>query len=219
MLIKKNISFTFNLIIKLLIYFFLNIFIFIPIKANIDSTYILQHRLKQIDDFYVCFVQKIYTTNRDFEKISRGELWIKKPNLFHCRIYDPEESLLISDGTTIWFYTPRLNQVTAYKLNTRIVNIDFLKLLLYSSTSIWHTYRITQEQDWFYLKPILSKEKYHKQYQIKINNHGIISNFNIIESSGTQYISYYLFNQCNKSIDINKFQFSIPADTQIDDQR
>ena len=57
-------------------------------------------------------------TNRDQRRRRRGatgegELWVKRPNLFNWHMTSPDESVLVSDGQTLWFYNPFVEQVTA----------------------------------------------------------------------------------------------------------
>lgn len=204
--------------IKLIIYFFLNFFLFTFIKADIVSVNILKNRLKQIDNFYICFVQKVDTIDNNIKEINHGELWIKKPNLFHCHIFDPEESFLISDGKTIWFYVPIIKQVTAYNLKNSIIDNIFLKLLLNHDVYKWNDYDIIQKEDCFYINPNFFEYCDCKKYKIKINDKGIISQFCIFEPNRPE-INYHLYNQQVGSIDISKFQFIISEDIQLDDQR
>lgn len=204
--------------IKLIIYFFLNFFLFISIQADNVTVGTLKNRLKQIDDSYMCFIQKINTSEDDIKEINRGELWIKRPNLFHCHMFDPEESFLISDGITIWFYVPVIKQVTAYNFQKVIDNNILFKLLFDDDISQWNDYCVIQQNDLFYLNPIFLKNINSSRYKIKINDHGILNQFSIFESN-TKQINCYLFNQRIESIDINKFRFVISEDIQFDDQR
>lgn len=38
---------------------------------------------------------------------------MKRPNLFNWHMTSPDESVLVSDGQTLWFYNPFVEQVTA----------------------------------------------------------------------------------------------------------
>lgn len=205
--------------LKKLIYFFLNSFLFASVQSDITTIHVLKNRLNKIDNTHLLFTQQIKTSNDNIIEINKGELWIKQPNLFHCHIFDPIESFLISDGSTVWFYVPNIKQVTAYNLKTNIIDNIFLKLLFHDNILKWYKYDIIQKKDWFYLTPFHFNHTYSKKYQIKINDRGIIEQFNIIESHG-QCISFYLFKQHITAIDMNKFQFIIDnKDIQLDDQR
>lgn len=42
----------------------------------------------------------------------QGDLWVKRPNLFNWHMTQPDESILVSDGKTLWFYNPFVEQAT-----------------------------------------------------------------------------------------------------------
>ena len=77
-----------------------------------DAAQDLQSRPAKVNSFHASF------TNRDQRRRRRGatgegELWVKRPNLFNWHMTSPDESVLVSDGQTLWFYNPFVEQVTA----------------------------------------------------------------------------------------------------------
>lgn len=42
-----------------------------------------------------------------------GTVAVKRPNLFRWDTQKPDENLLVSDGKTVWYYNPFVEQVTA----------------------------------------------------------------------------------------------------------
>lgn len=204
---------------KQIIYFFLSILIFSSTRLfGHDELRILQNRIKQVDNFYSYFVQKINNIDGKTIELGTGELWIKKPNLFHCHMLTPEEVFLISDGNTCWFYVPDIKQVTAHCLKKIITDNIFLRLLLNDNFSEYKHYNIIQKDNWFYLQSISVDHTQLKECHIKITDRGIIDQFIIIEPNG-QSIDYYLSRQNTKSINLNKFYFSVPKNVHLDDQR
>lgn len=213
-----NVSFKY-LMIKQIIYTTLSIILLTSAKLlEQDASFILQKRINQIDNLYAHFIQKMNNTDGQEIEIGQGELWIKRPNLFHCHFFNPEEIFLTSDGITLWLYIPVIKQVTAYCLKDSCFDNVFFKLLSNNNTFFCTKYKITQENDWFYLQPVFHNATNIKKCKIKIDNHGIINQFIIIELD-KQVISYDLFDQSTQVIDINKFSFTIPQDVQLDDQR
>lgn len=208
-------------IIKLFFYVsFFNIFLLGFTKIYADSSYQnLKNRLNQITDLYAYIIQKTNSLEKSTEiEVARGELWIKRPNLFHWHLINPEENFLISNGKNVWFYVPRLKQVTIYCLKNKIIDNIFYRLLFNNKSYIWSDYFIKQKDDWFYLKPILGNYDNIKKIGIKINNYGIIKQISIFEKNG-QIINFYLSNQNFISNNINKFIFIVSDDIQVDDQR
>jgi len=63
------------------------------------------------------FTQKtIYADSNEITS-SLGRLWIKGPDKMRWEYRSPEKQILVSDGTTIWYYTPDLNQVMVGRVN------------------------------------------------------------------------------------------------------
>ncbi len=52
-------------------------------------------------------------------RTGRGDLWVKRPNLFNWHMTQPDESVLVSDGKTLWFYNPFVEQATATSAERR----------------------------------------------------------------------------------------------------
>ncbi|URJ25524.1 outer membrane lipoprotein chaperone LolA [Blochmannia endosymbiont of Camponotus sp.] len=195
---------------------FLSVIVVTTVIADDASVFVLQNRLKKINNLYVHFIQKVINSDNDMVLECRGELWIKRPNLFNWHMISPEENFLISDGKTLWFYIPSIKQVTAYRLRNFSDNIFFM---LFSSNNIyeWNEYTVSQQGDFFYLIPI-SNNFNLKECRIKITDRGTIEKFSFFEEKG-QHVDYYLLDQNNNDIDIGKFYFIPSKDIQLDDQR
>ena len=63
------------------------------------------------------FTQKTIYTDSDETTLSLGRLWIKGPDKMRWEYQSPEQQILVSDGKTIWYYTPDLNQVMVGKVD------------------------------------------------------------------------------------------------------
>ena len=57
------------------------------------------------------FKQKTIYADSNEITLSLGRLWIKGPDKMRWEYQSPEKQILVSDGITIWYYTPDLNQV------------------------------------------------------------------------------------------------------------
>lgn len=53
------------------------------------------------------FVQEIYQAALARTKTSKGSLRLMKPNLMRWEIYEPEPSLMVSNGRKLWYYNPK----------------------------------------------------------------------------------------------------------------
>lgn len=66
-----------------------------------------------MSSFHASFTQKVTDGSGNAVQDGQGDLWVKRPNLFNWHMTQPDESVLVSDGKTLWFYNPFVEQATA----------------------------------------------------------------------------------------------------------
>lgn len=188
----------------------------IATPAFADDGGALQSRLNQVNSFHASFTQRVTGAEGGAVQEGEGELWVKRPNLFNWHMTAPDESLLISDGKTLWFYNPFVEQATASWLKNATGNTPFM-LITRNSASDWKQYNVKQHGDNFSLVP-KSADGNLKQFTIKVTADGTIEGFTAVEQDG-QRSAYQLKSQKNGAIDAAKFKFTPPKGVTLDDQR
>ncbi|MEX8992985.1 outer membrane lipoprotein chaperone LolA, partial [Salmonella enterica] len=78
-----------------------------------DAASSLKSRLDKVSSFHATFTQKVTDGSGAAVQEGQGDLWVKRPNLFNWHMTQPDESILVSDGKTLWFYNPFVEQATA----------------------------------------------------------------------------------------------------------
>ena len=78
-----------------------------------------REKYEQTSNFSGDFEQTTFVAGR--KRTARGKMSFQKPNLLRQQYFDPSDpkstvQLIISDGETLWSYTPLINQVTRQKL-------------------------------------------------------------------------------------------------------
>ncbi len=58
----------------------------------------------KVNSFHASFSQTVTSADGAAGATGEGELWVKRPNLFNWHMTSPDESVLVSDGQTLWFY-------------------------------------------------------------------------------------------------------------------
>ena len=104
-----------------------------------------------------------------------GKLQIKRPNLFRMDTKSPQETQIIADGKTLWYYDPFVQQVTAQWVKDAVNNTPFV-LLTSNDKSHWNQYSVTQNADTFVLKP-KAKNSNIKQFDIRVDANGVLKKF------------------------------------------
>ncbi|WP_034948558.1 outer membrane lipoprotein chaperone LolA [Erwinia oleae] len=181
-----------------------------------DASSDLQQRLDKVKTFHASFTQKVTDGGGQSVQDGEGELWVKRPNLFNWHMTAPDESVIISDGKTLWFYNPFVEQVSATWLKDATSNTPFM-LIARNQNSDWKQYNIKQLGDNFELTPKAADGNL-KQFTINVSSNGTINQFSAIEQDG-QRSSYTLKSQQNGAVSADKFQFTPPKGVTLDDQR
>ncbi|QHM70464.1 outer membrane lipoprotein chaperone LolA [Mixta intestinalis] len=184
--------------------------------ALADASSELQQRLDKVSSFHASFSQKVTDASGANVQEGEGELWVKRPNLFNWHMTAPDESIIVSDGKTLWFYNPFVEQVSATWLNSATSNTPFM-LIARNQRSDWQQYNVKQHGDTFELTP-KSDAGNLKQFMVNVSSNGTINQFSAIEQDG-QRSSYMLKSQQNGAVSADKFTFTPPKGVTVDDQR
>jgi len=189
---------------------------FVASSVWADAASDLKSRLDKVSSFHASFTQKVTDGSGNAVQEGQGDLWVKRPNLFNWHMTQPEETILVSDVKTLWFYNPFVEQATATLLKDATSNTPFM-LIARNQTSDWQQYNIKQNGDDFVLTPKTSNGNL-KQFTINVSNNGTINQFSAVEQD-EQRSSYQLKSQQNGAIDPSKFTFTPPQGVTVDDQR
>lgn len=183
--------------------------------ANPKAVAELQKRLELSSQYSADFEQTVRSSQGKEIQKGRGKFYVKRPNLFRMDTELPQQNLIVSDGKTLWFYDPFVEQVTANWLQDAVNNTPFV-LLTSNNKKHWQAYSVSQNADSFSLKP---KSKSHiKQFDIRIDSNGVIKGFSTIEKDGQSNL-YILRNITTANVSADLFKFELPKGAELDDQR
>lgn len=180
-----------------------------------DARQDLQQRLNKVNSFQANFNQTVTSNEGTLIQKGEGHLKVQRPDLFNWQMTSPDESTLISDGKTLWFYNPFVEQVTATRLEQATTNTPFM-LIARNNSKEWQNYQIKQNGDRFELTP--KTENNLKYFTITVLPNGQIQQFAATEQDG-QISNYQLTDQKTATIDASAFQFTPPKGVTVDDQR
>ena len=189
---------------------------FVASSVWADAASDLKSRLDKVSSFHASFTQKVTDGSGNAVQEGKGDLWVKRPNLFNWHMTQPDESILVSDGKTLWFFNPFVEQATATWLKDATSNTPFM-LIARNQSSDWQQYNIKQTGDEFVLTPKGSTGNL-KQFTINVSSNGTINQFSAVEQDD-QRSSYQLKSQQNGAVDASKFTFTPPKGVTVDDQR
>lgn len=200
---------------KILALSYFMIYLF-SVSAMADARSELQQRLNKVNNLQTNFIQVVKDAQGKLVQEGKGQLWLKQPDLFRWHMIEPDESILVSDGKTLWFYDPFVEQVTASWLNDAAKDTPLI-LIIRNKAKDWSNYTIMQVGDEFDLVP-RSSMKNLRPFSITLDKQGVIDSFATKESDG-QTSTYKFTKNIVSGIDNTQFSFTPPKGVTIDDQR
>ncbi|PSX11693.1 outer membrane lipoprotein chaperone LolA [Photobacterium angustum] len=176
----------------------------------------LSSRLDKVNAFSANFTQKVISPDGEILVDGTGDLSIKRPNLFRWDTKTPDASLLVSDGKTVWYYSPFVEQVTAMWLKDATEQTPFV-LLTRNNEKDWSRYNVKQLADTFTLTP-KDKTSSMDEFIVTVSKDGQVRNFSVVESDG-QRSNYTLSKFTRTTPAAGLFKFTPPKGVELDDQR
>ncbi|MDN2483635.1 outer membrane lipoprotein chaperone LolA [Vibrio astriarenae] len=176
----------------------------------------LSERLSMSAGFSADFTQVVTSPEGDVVMEGEGTVEIARPSLFRWTTTLPDENVLVSDGQSIWYYSPFIEQVSIFWQEQAAAQTPFI-LLTRDQESDWDNYQVSQTQDVFTLVPT-SQEVNQGTFQIIINDAGEVSGFKVIEQDG-QKGDYRFTNLSSQAPKRDRFTFVVPDGVEVDDQR
>lgn len=175
----------------------------------------LSRRFEKLDSFTALFTQTVTSPEGEIISNGEGKLSVKRPNLFRWETQKPDENVLVSDGKTMWYYDPFIEQVSAMWLDDAMSQTPFV-LLTSNDLKEWENYKITQKDNVFTLLPKHNANM--GKFTLKVFPDGKLTEFVVIEQD--KQISRFQFSEIkNTSLDPSIFLFSVPKGVELDDQR
>lgn len=204
-------------------------------QESLNAKSVLMAKLAKLDHFSANFDQEVLSESGELLEKSTGKLAISKPNLANWHTIEPDELAIVSDGQDVWFYNPWIEQVSVYSLSAAIAKTPIL-LLTSKDEILWQQYTVTKGN---VTKGNITKESVTKNSesfvisakdvnsQIKSltlifdssKENGKLKQFSFLDATGQlSHIKLSDFDDQNIP-EASLFNFVVPEDVQIDDQR
>ncbi|MBE4067866.1 outer membrane lipoprotein carrier protein LolA [Vibrio parahaemolyticus] len=176
----------------------------------------LNKRLAMNEGFSADFSQQVISPEGETVMEGEGTVEIARPSLFRWSTTFPNENLLVSDGKTLWYYSPFIEQVSIYWQEQATEQTPFV-LLTRNRASDWDNYKISQKGNEFTLIPT-AVDSTQGQFQINIDAKGVVKGFNVIEQDGQKGLFTFSNVKLGKP-KADRFTFTVPKGVEVDDQR
>jgi outer membrane lipoprotein carrier protein len=185
----------------------------------------LMAKLAKINFFSAKFNQKIFDESGTELQQGSGQLSVSKPNLVNWETKLPDESLIVSDGSNLWFYDPFVEQVSVYALESAIANTPIL-LITNNDPKLWQDYNVSQLDDNRYLIQAIKENSRVKSLELAFEKSNTAEKnstseklvaFNILDATGQ--LSIISLSEHNNEAKTDLFRFTVPEGVYLDDQR
>ncbi|PKI17926.1 outer membrane lipoprotein chaperone LolA [Colwellia sp. 12G3] len=187
----------------------------------------LMAKLRKLAFFSANFSQKILSGEGEILQQGSGTLAISKPNLVNWKTITPDETLIVSDGNTLWFYDPFIEQASAYSLAKSIHNTPIL-LLTSDEPQLWQQYHVSEQNNAIESGlrfVVLPKDENSQIKKLTLSFEETktkdiqLSEFSFEDATGQiSQISLSHFNSTVKP-DASLFTFSLPEGVRLEDKR
>jgi outer membrane lipoprotein carrier protein len=186
-------------------------------SATVAAKALLMKKLAKISFFTADFTQEIVDEEGTVLQQGAGHLAMSKPNLVHWQTTEPDETLIVSDGQSLWFYDPFIEQATVYQLEKAIANTPIL-LLTNESPALWQGYRVNQQSANTFEVAALAENSQIKTLTLHFNGDKL-RQFSMLDASGQ--LSHFRLSQVNYKDKpaTTLFHFEAPQGTRVEDQR
>ena len=179
----------------------------------------LMAKLATIKYFSADFTQQVLDADGNELLNASGTLAVKKPNLVHWNTAEPDESLIVSDGQTLWYLNPFIEQVSAFRLDKALLNTPIL-LLTSNDAGLWQHYSVSSMNENNFLIHTNNNNSQVKTLELRFKkNTDKLDSFTILDATGQ--LSIFKLSKLDQDVppDNALFKFIIPEGIELDDQR
>jgi outer membrane lipoprotein carrier protein len=197
------------------------------LEANLQKAKAqLKLQLNHLETYSANFSQSISDINGKELQNSSGQLTLKTPNMLRWETLQPDETLLIADGSTVWNVDPFVEQVTIME-QTTITQNNPLMLLVSDDEQQWNAVDVKSvdiktdgdetNRSRFVVK---SKEENANIVQLTIEFNGnVLSSLQSTDRQQQKSLLVFSNIKQNEIVNPSLFSFEISDNYIIDDQR
>jgi len=176
----------------------------------------LRNKLTLIPQFSAQFSQQVFDAKGLLIQEAAGSVKVSQPNQFSWLTNEPDESLIVSDGSSVWVYNPFVEQVSILSLDETVMQSP-LWLIANQTDAAWSQFTVSQLGDTYSIK---SKDPQALTRQIDMSfKNDVLVSLKLLDSQGQS--SHFMLSAFDKAptLSADTFTFTVPDGIDIDDQR
>ena len=180
--------------------------------AFADDKADLKAKLNAFNEFSASFVQEVTDKSGQEVMCSNGIIALQKPAKFMLHTLNPDEQVLFCAGNDIYFYDPFVNQVSIFS-RSELSASPFI-LLSDMSDNVWANYDVRHENGVYIITPNRQGDIVNLRLSFKGSD---IDTISLVMKDGN--INTYKLSDGRRSADPQVFEYKIPEDAEVDDER
>ena len=186
------------------------------LSADMNAKQQLKVKLALLASYQANFTQTVVDIENTILQQATGKLVLQQPNNLYWELFEPNESVLLADGTNIWNVDPFLEQVVVYGANAALENNPLI-LLTNPDSNKWQEFEVSQIDNQFTITPIVLNGGI-ESLRLVFNGDLLIS---LESQDGQQQKSVLTFSKIkqNNALPTDIFTFVLPEGYELDDQR
>lgn len=159
------------------------------------------------------FEQHIYELDEKVE-VMHGSFALQRPSQLYWETESPDESVLVADGETVWYYNPFIEQVSLFSQSQTMASNPLLVLL---ESDAWDGFQIDYHEGRWSIDG--QDEAQGQQLMLRFNEHNQLVEMELSDAYGQRSVFLLSGVKENQFIAPSRFKFTIPEGVDVDDQR
>lgn len=188
-----------------------------PMTFANDDAATLRAKLGKIESLHATFTQEVTDINKRVIQSGNGIFAIAYPQQFYWHLTEPDESLIVADGTSLFIYNPFAEEVTVMDI-AQAVEASPMALLVHRDDKTWSQYNVSQSKDNCFSVVPKSTDASLTSVTVCFNQQ-TLSRFSLLDDQGNLSQFTLTEQRSVKEGEKSLFHFAIPDNVDIDDQR
>lgn len=187
-----------------------------PFLAQAEGEAELANYLSQFHSMQAHFTQTIRDARGRVLDQSEGEMALLRPGKFRWETTQPQQQLVIANGSTVWIYDKDLDQVTKQKQQNDN-RLSPALLLSANDQRLLQNFNVTQaKSDDFLLKPKKNSDALFARLMLQFNQ-GKLQGMKMEDKLGQTTLITFSHSKINLPLTEQTFQFTPPKGVDVID--
>jgi outer membrane lipoprotein carrier protein len=185
--------------------------------AQSDDVETLRARLSQIDTLQAEFTQQVFDERDQLQEELSGDLYLKRPHYLRWETEQPDHSIMVADGDSVWYYNAFIEQMSIFDQAQNLEQNPML-VLLSDDDQAWADFTVS-EHDGLWVIEEADATVSGVSLAVGFDDNESIDTLRIDDGQGQISVFTLSAVKLNQGLDDSQFELDVPQGTEVDDQR